>query len=86
MLQLEPNTTKITLIASPINAQVEMQGNKLLKIMKKRGTLNTENLPNDCKTLLQTPTTISANIRNIDAGNYYHFELAAGIKDMQCPI
>jgi len=115
MLQLEPNTTKTTPIACPINVQVEIRGNdnvienetistfkedlitwaieckvcqstvnKLLKIMKKR-TVDTENLPNNCRTLLQTPTTLSANIRNVDPGNYYHFGLAAGIKRYAMP-
>jgi len=105
MLQLEPNTTKTTPIACPINVQVEIRGNdnvienetistfkedlitwtieckvcqstvnKLLKIMKKRRTVNTENLPNDCRTLLQTPTTLSTNIRNVDPRNYYHLD------------
>jgi len=75
------STFKDDLTAWAIECKVcQSTVNKLLKIMKKRKTINTDNLPSDCRTLLQTPITLSANIRNVDPGSYYHFGLAAGIK------
>jgi len=53
--------------------------NKLLNVMKKYETINTQDLPRDTRTLLATPQKPRINIRNVYPGHDYHFGLAAGI-------
>jgi len=53
--------------------------NKLLNVMKKYETINTQDLPRDTRTLLATPQRPRINTRNVHPGHYYHFGLAAGI-------
>ncbi|XP_060881565.1 uncharacterized protein LOC132953033 [Metopolophium dirhodum] len=38
------------------------------------------NLPSDCRTILQTPSSASKHIRKVEPGLYHHFGLANGIK------
>lgn len=52
---------------------------KLLKLMKKHTNINTTNLPLDSRTLLNTPSSNTINIRSIDPGQYSHFGLTSGI-------
>lgn len=52
---------------------------KLLKLMKKYTNINTENIPFDSRTLLNTPSSVRANIRSVNPGKYSHFGLKTGI-------
>lgn len=52
--------------------------NGLLKGLKKHNCF--KNLPADCRTILQTPSSASKYIRKVEPGLYHHFELANGIK------
>jgi len=52
--------------------------NGLLKGLKKHDCFN--NLPSDCRTILQTPSSASKHIRKVEPGLYHHFGLANGIK------
>ncbi|CAI6357848.1 unnamed protein product [Macrosiphum euphorbiae] len=54
--------------------------NKLLKLLKRQDNINTQDLPNDCRTLLVTPKSTERFIRTVTPGSYYHFGLAEGIR------
>lgn len=50
-----------------------------MKILKKHGQINTDDLPNDSRSLLRTPKSSVSKIITVNLGKYFHFGLESGL-------